>query len=117
MIKGVEGRVRNILTEYPLTRDDDMKLYAMMIVDMYNFNKPFIQSQSADDLIKKIYNGNTPHFTSVLRCRQKLQETCPELRGKKYIERKKHAEKVKEELKRFEPDTGQGSMFEEYRNG
>ena len=111
MIKGVEGRVRNILEKHEQTRDDDMKLFAYVILDYFNFNKNYIDSLSANDVIGKIYNNKVPHFTSILRCRQKLQEKSPDLRGKLYEKRKKHAEKVKEEIQNFEPDTGQKNLF------
>ena len=111
MIKGVEGRVKSLLIKFAFTRDDDMKLFAMIIHDFYNFNQNFVDSQTASNLIEKIYYGKIPHFTSVLRCRQKLQEKCPELRGKKYEARLKHAETVKEEIKSFEPAERQGDLF------
>ncbi len=111
MIKHVQARVRNILEKYEQTRDDDMKLFAYMILDTLNFNKNYIDSLSAEEIIFKIHNGKIPHFTSILRCRQKLQEEVPELRGKLYTKRKKHAEKVKEEIKNFEPGTNQKSLF------
>ena len=111
MIKGVEGRVRNILEKYEATRDDDMKLFAYVILDFYNFNKSFIDSQTANDVIGKIFHGSIPHFTSILRCRQKLQEKDSTLRGKLYSKRKKHAETVKEEIKTFEPQSNQKSLF------
>ena len=105
MIKGVVGRVKNILEKYPQARDDDMKLMAFAIYDFYNWNKHYIRSKSAEDVCNDIYKGNVPHFTSILRCRQKLQEKCPDLRGKLYEIRKKHAEKVKEQIQEFEPET------------
>tara|TARA_Y100000593_G_C4310942_1_gene338317 strand:+ start:2390 stop:2734 length:345 start_codon:yes stop_codon:yes gene_type:complete len=111
MIKGVEGRVKNVLEKFEQTRDDDMKLFAYIIIDFFNFNKSYIESLTANDVIGKIHNGSIPHFTSVLRCRQKLQEKIPELRGDLYDKRKKHAEKVKEEIKNFEPETGQKNLF------
>tara|TARA_R100000808_G_C2145305_1_gene153114 strand:- start:630 stop:974 length:345 start_codon:yes stop_codon:yes gene_type:complete len=111
MIKGVEGRVKNILEKFEETRDDDMKLFAFIIVDFFNFNKAYIESLTANDVIKKIHNSSVPHFTSILRCRQKLQEKCPDLRGKLYEKRKKHAETVKKELNSFEPETGQEKLF------
>ena len=111
MIKGVEGRVRKILEKHEQTRDDDMKLFAYMILDTMNFNKSYIESLSAEDIIYKIHNGKFPHFTSILRCRQKLQEKCVDLRGKLYDKRKKHAETVKEEIINFEPKSNQKNLF------
>mgnify|MGYP003132751080 CR=1 FL=1 len=111
MIKGVEGRVRHILTNFHETRDDDMKLFGMIIYDFYNMSRNLLESKTGFELMGKIFHSKVPHFTSVLRCRQKLQEQCPDLRGKKYNDRKKHAEKVKQELKAFESEDGQGDLF------
>ena len=111
MIKGVEKRVKNILKRFELAKDDDMKLFALLILDNLNFNKSYINSLTADDIIKKIYNSDIPHFTSVLRCRQKLQEKCPGLRGKLYERRIKRAEVIKEEIINFEPETDQSNLF------
>tara|TARA_Y100001938_G_scaffold130909_1_gene187382 strand:+ start:3136 stop:3483 length:348 start_codon:yes stop_codon:yes gene_type:complete len=115
MLKGVEGRVKNILEKYPQARDDDMKLMAFMIYDFYNWNKHYINSKSAKDVCTDIYQGKVAHFTSVLRCRQKLQEKCPELRGKLYELRKRRADIVKEQIKEFEPEyvETQTNLFKE----
>ena len=101
MIKGVEKRVKNILKRFELAKDDDMKLFALLILDHLNFNKSYINSLTADDIIKKIYNSDIPHFTSVLRCRQKLQQLYPRLRGKKYDQRHRRSTTIKEELKHW----------------
>ena len=111
MVKHVQARVRNILEKYEQTRDDAMKLFAYMILDTMNFNKNYISSLTAEEIIFKIYNNKVPHFTSILRCRQKLQEEVPELRGKLYEKRKKHSEVVKQEIKDFKPETNQKSLF------
>ncbi len=104
MIKGVEGRVRHVLTQFPETRDDDMKLFAMIIYDFYSMSRNLLESKTGFELMGKIYHSKIPHFTSVLRCRQKLQEKDSTLRGKKYESRLKHAETVKKQIQDFTPE-------------
>lgn len=114
MIKGVEGRVRHILTTFPEARDDDMKLFGMIIYDFYNMSRELLESKTGFELMGKIFHSKVPHFTSVLRCRQKLQEKDVTLRGKKYEARLKHAETVKKQIKEFEPvkpKKPQGELF------
>ena len=113
MIKGVEGRVRHVLTQFPETRDDDMKLFAMIIFDFYSMSRTLLESKTGYELMGKIFHSKVPHFTSVLRCRQKLQEKDVTLRGKKYESRIKHAETVKKQIQEFEieKDESQKDLF------
>ena len=94
-IKKVEDRVRIILEEKPHTRDDDMKLYAWIISKFYG---QYLGTMPAKELIDAMYHSKIPHMTSVLRCRQKLQEMHPSLRGELWYKRHKMKEQVKLEL-------------------
>jgi hypothetical protein len=51
-----------------------------------------------------IANGNLPSSESIRRCRQKLQELNPELRGELWDKRHQMQTQVKEELKEMEND-------------
>ena len=106
-IKKVEYRVKEVLLEKAETRDDDMKLYAYLISKFYG---PYIETMPAKELLTAMYNSKIPHLTSVLRCRQKLQELNRNLRGRKYEERQLRAEKVKEAMITWENDD-QGNLF------
>ena len=39
-----------------------------------------------------------PSYESVSRCRRKIQELKPELRGKKWVQRHKRADKIRKEI-------------------
>ena len=105
-IKKVEHRVQEVLEEYIHTRDDDMKLYSILISKFYG---PYIKSMTAVDLLKSMYESKIPHMTSVLRCRQKLQELNKDLRGKKYEQRQLKSQKVKEAMMNWDED--QANLF------
>jgi hypothetical protein len=46
-----------------------------------------IEQMSATDFLKLFSQGKLPHTESIRRCRQKLQEENPELRGLNYVQR------------------------------
>jgi len=78
-------RVMELLKEYPALRDDDQYLLAMV------WREEVGDKGSAFELLTKIANHEVAHFESVRRERQKIQEKNPDLRGKKYKARHKHA--------------------------
>ena len=48
--------------------------------------------------MKMYYEGKLTNSDSITRARRKVQELCPELRGKVYKARQANQEKVKKEL-------------------
>ena len=106
-MKSIEERVTKILKEVPSTRDDDMKLYALVLRRFYIPN--IIQEMSALDLLNSIWKSKVPHFTSILRCRQLLQQHNEELRGDQYSERQKKSKEIKSEIINWKP--GQADLF------
>ena len=105
-MKKVEERVKQILVEIPETRDDDMKLYSLVLRRVYG---PYIETMSALELLNAMWKSKIPHLTSVLRCRQLLQQRDKALRGKKYQERQDRSSIIKEEIKNW--DNKQSEMF------
>lgn len=76
--KQVEKTVKAILTEQPLTRNDDHYLYYQYVWSNGITNgKPF----AVIFLFYKLYG--LPSFESVGRARRRVQQKCPELRGDK----------------------------------
>ena len=77
--------VRRLLQNIPETRDNDMLLISMAI----DHHFPIIKiSNNYNIFLKYFISGQLPHFESIRRCRQKLQEEHPELRGVSYRKRK-----------------------------
>lgn len=90
-MKQVKDRVRFLLEKHPHLRDNDYRLYATFIAyevgGSDNLNKI-----SGYTLLTDIADGKYTHFESVRRCRAKLQEQVPELRGEVYLKRKRGGE-------------------------
>lgn len=112
-IKSQKDLVEELLRQSPYLRDHDGALLASAIINQVGPMR--ILKMSALDLLKEMEEGTLPHFESVRRCRQKLQEHNPELRGERYLDRTKELEpEVREEMR--EPwskvdRNGQGTFF------
>ena len=87
-------KVKALLEEKEIYRDDYNALLARVWYDALPF-----KSISAVDFLHLIKNNQLPHAESIMRVRRKVQEDCPELRGKTYNYRKtKEYEQVKIDL-------------------
>ena len=86
-----------ILLNKPKARDCDYVLYAFVLL-AYNVN---LNTLSTRDFLKGLHNKEYPSFEGVGRCRRKLQEKHPELRGNKWNIRHTEQEKVKTEINLF----------------
>lgn len=87
-MKNYYDQVKDILTKYPQTRDDDMKLYGQFLWQNGKVGKEetfykVLGSAAARDL---------PSYEGVTRARRKVQEKEPALRGKRYRQRQKAEE-------------------------
>lgn len=92
--KKIMLRVEKVLVEYPAARDNDSKLVACI------WEKEFMDSDfKIEYVFDRIHDDFFTSFESIRRCRQKLQEHNPFLRGEKYKVRQKHTVKVKKELR------------------
>ena len=91
--------IRKILLEKPHLRDNDNKLLANV---WYQSVTPLQEEWL--DFLALIANGELPSSESIMRCRRKLQELNPELRGELWDKRHKMQIQVKQELKDMEND-------------
>lgn len=76
-LKTIEGKVRAVLQENEVARNDDMVLY-LALCNLY------LKDAGAMPLARILLNHKElglPSFESVGRTRRKLQEKCPELLG------------------------------------
>ena len=109
-IKKHENRVREILTNHPETRDNDhLLLQHIWIEDIGGIVSA--HSLSAVEFLNIVAKGQLTNMVSIWRCRQKIQEHTPALRGKNYKHRQKEQYPVKEEINAWN-DSDQGEMFE-----
>lgn len=94
----IKDMVELVLVEYPKARDNDNFLVCKI---WYRQNKEMCQSGSAMDLLVAFSQNKLISIESITRCRRKIQELRPELRGTKYHLRQKEQETVKNQLKQF----------------
>jgi len=103
-LKNVKARVREILRDHPETQDDDRLLwlgYSVIYDDLRNYLKiyPNLNSTLPTDayqIFKHWVLDKSTSAESLRRARQLVQAENPDLRGKKYAQRHKEAQKVKE---------------------
>jgi len=93
-IKKLEPQVELMLRQYPELRDDDNRLYVNLIIKLDAVLRN--PNTTANYLLSNMAHGNYPAFESVTRARRKVQERIPELRGKRYKDRKSNEKEVRE---------------------
>tara|TARA_Y100001951_G_scaffold79740_1_gene67616 strand:- start:345 stop:665 length:321 start_codon:yes stop_codon:yes gene_type:complete len=92
--------VKRLLTKIPRLRDSDERLMATMWFKHIGEDK--VKDLTAINLLQKLSDGQLPSYESISRCRRKIQEEIPELRGEKWKERHDAEEAVKAEIKQME---------------
>lgn len=91
-IKDYYNEVRDILIEYPKTRDDDMQLYAIFVAKKAGVSK----NDTFYYVLMHHNEYNLPSYESVTRARRKVQECEFTLRGTKRTKRKDLQEEYRE---------------------
>jgi|TARA_R100001530_G_scaffold135220_2_gene111904 hypothetical protein len=103
MIKGTKKIVTKMLTEHPELRDNDNKLlaniYWQRVADLLMYEVSEEEMSGIKKFLGYLSKGSLPNFESIRRCRQKIQEEEPELRGHLWDKRHEVSLEVKEELK------------------
>ena len=94
-MKNMLDKVVNLLTEHPSLRDSDERLAANI---WYN-NIKNVDEIDAITLLSRFAEGKLPSYESISRCRRKIQEEKPDLRGKKWAKRHSKQQLVKDEIK------------------
>lgn len=87
-----------VLTKIPEARDSDNRLLAVIWTKILEDVGAGISQTSADVLLEKISNGDLPSAEAITRCRRKIQEHTPKLRGKLWGARHKRAAYVSAEM-------------------
>ena len=86
----IYDRIKELLTDYPETRDSDRKLI-WTVLDALEL----LDSHGEEEYITQSAFMEAPSFETIRRCRQKVQELHPELRGSKFVQEKR-AEKAEQ---------------------
>jgi len=89
--------ITKLLSDHPHLRDDDYKL----ISEIWQYESLATIPVTAKDFLSDFGNGKYTNPESIRRCRAKLQETMPELRGDKYYKRHRHQSDVIDQLNNF----------------
>lgn len=97
-LKQIGPRVKRVLEDNPVTRDNDNKL--TVIIWSWELREKGHDPNllSAQGFLKMYYEGKLTNSESITRARRKLQELHPELRGNNYQVRQANQEKVKKDL-------------------
>lgn len=75
-LKNTKEVVRDVLERIPKTRDSDAILICMVYDKLgKNWKLPFA------DIMYEVDQGRLPAFETISRCRRKIQEEFPHLRG------------------------------------
>lgn len=95
-IKAIKPRVKQLLENYPYLRESDNKLIASI------WNSEIRQRGiGATEFFRQFGNGRFTSPESIRRCRQKLQQDNPELRGQNRVFKMELAGEMKENINKI----------------
>ena len=80
----IEDKVVELLSHNPKLRDDDLKLIATIWWNEMGSDK---QYWTATQFLNSFCNKELTNPESIRRCRQRVQQLNPQLRGSKYLDR------------------------------
>jgi hypothetical protein len=103
LFKNIKNKVEFYLREKPELRDSDSKLVARIWHDHIQNTSPVpVRNLSALDMLKGMGQGELPSYSSIVRCRRKIQQMNTELRGKLYANRQQSQKMYIKEVKEME---------------
>lgn len=91
-------KVKGILQQLPAARDNDQILVANVWQGELRAQRIDLNSISGREVLSMIASGKVSPVESITRCRRKLQEEWPQLRGKRWEERHMKQTVVQTEL-------------------
>ena len=92
----VVNEVEKFLTEYPILRDDDRRLIVNLWTKRLGGSDRV--KQLGPNRLLKLIASELPSPESITRCRRKLQEKHPMLRGEVWYKRHQRAENIRKEI-------------------
>ena len=90
-LKKTKDIVEKILETDNTAREVDEWLFCRV----YDYLGANHKKDTFGDIMRKIHSGEFPPLESIRRCRQRVQELRPELRGKNYMARNNKQEDYK----------------------
>lgn len=99
--KDLKDLVRDLLVKYPVLRDNDSRLLAnVWAVELKTkFGGGLTAHTTAEFFVLLALGDNLTPAETITRCRRKIQEEEPALRGEKWKKRKERAEDVRMEMR------------------
>jgi len=94
-MSNILDKVINLLTDHPSLRDSDERLTA----NIWHDHIKNVDEIDALTLLSRFAEGKLPSYESISRCRRKVQEEKPELRGKKWFKRHAKEAIIKKQVK------------------
>ena len=92
-------RIEDLLIEKPTLRDDDKRLCTHIWYRELQEKAINLHSHLSTDFLRLYADGKVTTDATIKRLRARVQDTYPELRGKKYLERiTKQQQKVQRDL-------------------
>ena len=88
--------VTKLLIKYPSLRDNDDKLMANIWCNRIDN----LHTETATNVLIMLAKRKLPSYESISRCRRKIQEKTPHLRGEKWNERHGRAKEIRREIAR-----------------
>ena len=91
--------IETFLINHKALRDSDERLMANIWGKYIGMDS--VKFLNANDILKMLSKGELPSYESISRCRRKLHQSIPKLRGDKWEDRQAMQKKVKKEIKEF----------------
>tara|TARA_R110000824_G_scaffold4623_7_gene22259 strand:- start:409 stop:819 length:411 start_codon:yes stop_codon:yes gene_type:complete len=92
--------VELFLKNHKVLRDSDERLMANIWAKHIGIDT--LEYLNAKDILTMLSTGKLPSYESISRCRRKLQEEMPDLRGQQWLARQeKMTKEIKKELESF----------------
>jgi len=114
-LKGDMMKIFNLATEiqyalqnHPVLRDDDNRL----IANIWFKKLPNIDELSGREMLMIIAKGKLPSFSSIVRCRRKIQEEDRSLRGELWNKRHQIANDIRKEIRGFHLKLENGKTYD-----
>ena len=94
-ILNYKKKVKEIMEQYPETRDNDLLLYSRIIAELNYSGNIYL----FNEIVILVNNGTLPDIQYISRCRRFVENESPELRGLLYEKKhERYQKEVKEEL-------------------
>ena len=104
----IQDKVTKYLEQKPSLRDDDRKLIATIWWNEIGSDKRY---WTAMQLLDSFCSKELTSPESIRRCRQRVQQLNPQLRGNKYSDRHQSQKKWVNEVKAINPVKTQETLF------